>query len=74
MSNEYAVQPHEIASLRERINQVDSDLSRVIKLFEKSLEASIIMSNKVGLLQGKVATLSDTIITLKQRITELESK
>jgi len=74
MSNEYEVQPHEIQALKQRIAQVDSDLSRVINLFERSLEASILLSNKVGVLQGRVEILSDRISILTQRTHELESK
>lgn len=65
MSNEY---------LKQRIDQLDSDINRLINLFEKSLEASIQLSNKVGILQGRVETLSDRNSILTQRIQELESK
>jgi chaperonin cofactor prefoldin len=74
MSNEYEVQPHEIGALKQRIDQLDSDINRLINLFEKSLEASIQLSNKVGILQGRVETLSDRNSILTQRIHELESK
>lgn len=64
---------HEIAVIKDRLDQIEADIVNIFSLIDLLTQRVVVLEGKVSVLEGKVSTLESEMVAAKDRLTSLEA-